>query len=84
MLDCSPTGLTGHDSTDGTKMSERMSKFGKWLGGCGENISYGMNSALAVLIQLIVDDGVPSRGHRTNFFEEWKVCGNFTGSHSKY
>jgi hypothetical protein len=31
-----------------------------------------------------VDDGVPSRGHRKNFFGDWKVCGNFTGSHSKF
>jgi len=49
VLDCGRSGLTGHDSTDGTKMSDRLSKFGQWLGSCGENISYGMETAMAVL-----------------------------------
>lgn len=51
----------------------------------GENIAYGTNTALETLIGLIVDDGVPSRGHRENIFvADWKLMGAFTGYHSYY
>ena len=36
-------------------------------------------------LQLIVDDRVPSRGHRTNIFKkEFKVVGVNIGSHKRY
>ena len=34
----------------------------------GENIAYGTTGGEAVVIALFIDDGVPSRGHRTNIF----------------
>jgi uncharacterized protein YkwD len=83
--DTGPKGLTGHNSSDGTSMGGRLGKFGQFMGHCGENISYGQETALEVVIQLIVDDGVPSRGHRTNLFNpNFKVCGTFTGPHKVY
>lgn len=36
-------------------------------------------------MQLLVDDGVSGRGHRTNLFStDSTVAGNFSGSHSVY
>ena len=36
-------------------------------------------------MQLFVDDGVPSRGHRENMMrKEFKVAGNFSGPHKQY
>ena len=51
----------------------------------GENIAYGTATALDTLIGPIVDDAVPSRGHRDNIFApEWRLMGAFTGYHSYY
>ena len=62
-----------------------MDIFGQFQGTCGENISYGKDTALDVVIALIVDDSTPSRGHRTNIFNpKFKLCGCKTGPHKKY
>ena len=64
------------------KVSRSMeSHKGVW----GEIIAYGHDEALKIISQLIVDDGVADRGHRTNIFKEgFKVLGSFTGPHSRY
>lgn len=35
-------------------------------------------------MQLFVDDGVASRGHRTNLFSDSTVTGNASGPHEAY
>jgi uncharacterized protein YkwD len=51
----------------------------------GENIDYGQKSAQEVIIALMVDDGVESRGHRENIFNKgFKFMGCFTGDHKTY
>jgi len=35
-----------------------MERYGEWLGGAGENISYGSKTGDAIIMQLYVDDGV--------------------------
>lgn len=56
-----------------------------WTGYIGENISYGSVSALDVMLALMIDDGVPNRGHRVNIFKtEFRTVGVFTGYHNGY
>ena len=64
--DTGPKGITGHESSDGTDTFTRINKFGQWQSTVGENCSYSDEDAMGVVLQLLADDGVPDRGHRTN------------------
>ncbi|NWJ42375.1 MAG: CAP domain-containing protein [Geothrix sp.] len=66
--DLGPRGALEHVGSDGAKLSDRLNRLGTWHGLVAENISTGEPEARQVVIQLLVDDGVPSRGHRHNLF----------------
>ena len=75
----------GHSSSNGMSMGDRLAKFGKYSGHCGENIAYGSDTAKKVVIDLLIDDGVASRGHRKNLFNlNFEVCGVAVGYHQAY
>eukprot|EP00630_Chrysocystis_fragilis_P006049 CAMPEP_0197398698 /NCGR_PEP_ID=MMETSP1165-20131217/13838_1 /TAXON_ID=284809 /ORGANISM="Chrysocystis fragilis, Strain CCMP3189" /LENGTH=300 /DNA_ID=CAMNT_0042924659 /DNA_START=1 /DNA_END=903 /DNA_ORIENTATION=+ len=59
-------GLASHDGSDGSTAQSRMSRHGEWWGSCGESLSFGFATPQDVVLWLLVDDGVPSRGHRKN------------------
>lgn len=63
-----PQGVIGHRGAGGSTPWSRMSKQGQWVGRAGENISYGYPNARSIVVTLIVDQGVPDRGHRKNIF----------------
>lgn len=86
--DTGPLGLYGHDSSDGTDFATRVKSFFTENAALGENIAYGSQqwgeNAEAVIAGLLVDDGVPSRGHRTNLFSpDWTRVGISVGYHSE-
>lgn len=61
------TGEVAHVGADGSSPSDRMRRYGRWSA-TGEAIAYGPDRAEDVILQLIVDDGVPDRGHRRILF----------------
>ena len=82
--DQGPFGAVGHVGSDGSAFTDRIVRHGGPAAG-GENISYGGETGEAVVIQLIVDDGVPDRGHRTNIFRPGYVsAGAACGRHRAY
>lgn len=76
-------GTIGHTGSDGSQPSQRLERFGVENFGSGENIAYGPETAQSVMMNLIVDDGVSDRGHRTNIFSPtWNQIGVGCGAHA--
>jgi uncharacterized protein YkwD len=85
VIDQSRSGKTGHTGQDGSQPHQRMERYGSWQGISGENIAYGDHNARMIVMQLIIDDGVPDRGHRENIFNSrFRVAGVAIGSHPVY
>jgi len=79
------TGKTGHIGDKGETLSKRVLKYGKYSSTIAENVSYGEESALMVVITLLIDDGVSSRGHRENILnQKLKQVGVVWGKHPKF
>jgi uncharacterized protein YkwD len=76
---------TGHTGRKSGSMIQRIERHGEWKAEIGENISYGYHDPRLVVIQLIVDDGIRSRGHRTNIFKPaFRRVGIACGPHAGY
>ena len=63
------TGVIGHQGRDGSRPGDRVNRYGHWQSTISENISYGIDSARWMTVALIIDDGLPERGHRKNIFD---------------
>jgi Cysteine-rich secretory protein family len=83
--DQGPIGGLEHYGTDGSDPARRAERRGSWVSAMAENIAYGENPARDVVLQLLVDDGVPDRGHRNNILDgNWGVEGVACGPHRDY
>lgn len=82
--DQGPRGVTGHDGSDGSRPVERVNRYG--VGSfVGENIAYGYSTGRDIVMQLLIDDGVPSRGHRTNLLNpRYRQVGVAIGPHASF
>lgn len=79
----SGSGETGHGG--GVDIRKRVERHGAWRSSLGENISYGPDTARQVVLGLIIDDGVPGRGHRKNIFDpSYTTAGAACGPHPNY
>ncbi|XGB44049.1 MAG: CAP domain-containing protein [Nodosilinea sp. LVE1205-7] len=78
-------GRVGHQGSDGSDPGQRLTRAGVPYIRAGENIAYGSRTGQQVLLDLIVDDGVPDRGHRTAIFSPaWSHTGAGCGPHQGY
>jgi uncharacterized protein YkwD len=85
VLDQSKTGQIGHEGRDHSKVSGRANRYGRWTGKIGETIQYGHAAAARIVSSLLIDDGVPSRGHREIILEPlFRNAGVAFGPHPKF
>lgn len=81
--DLGRSGGYGHTGSDGSTPEQRIMRHGQWQKTCAENITYGIGSARAIVMALIIDDGVSSRGHRKNILHpDFGVVGTACANHS--
>ena len=81
--DIGPRGILGHTGSDGSGPGQRIERFGRWGASLGEIIDFGGANAEDVVANLLIDDGMPSRGHRTSILKpEFLFAGICHGPHS--
>lgn len=76
------SGATGHDGERSGSFRQRIERQGNWDTAIAENIGYGPDTARRMVMDLIIDDGVPGRGHRKNIFNpSFAIAGAACGPH---
>ena len=80
------TGAIGHTGSDGSTTIVRVNRYATWQISIAENIDYQpMVRGRDVIESLLVDDGVPDRGHRRNIYQSSaRLVGIACGPHPKY
>jgi len=74
-----------HRGSDKSQPWDRVNRYGAWQKVIVENISFGHDRARNIVMSLIIDDGVPHRGHRKNIFNsDFRVIGVACGEHPHY
>lgn len=74
----------GHFGKDGKNLPQRLGKFGSYGNLTAENITYFAPTPRDILITMIIDDGVKSRGHRKNIFSRnFRQIGSAFGKGAK-
>lgn len=83
--DIGVNGLASHEGTDGSRMCDRIEKYGDWQISIAENIGFDDSKARDIVLNMIIDDGNASRGHRNNIFSiDFKSIGVACGPHRDY
>jgi uncharacterized protein YkwD len=86
VLDQGPRGSVGHTGSNGSRPRDRIQRretdaLRTW----GENVAYGWSDPRRIVFALLVDDGVPNRGHRENIMNpKYQTAGVSIGEHKVY
>ena len=79
-----PKGLLNNDCQE-MSIENRTKNQIEDVGQVSENVSFGWADPKEIVLQLIIDDGVKSRGHRKNIFDEkFTKVGLSVGPHKVY
>lgn len=85
VTDLGEKGMTGHDSSNGENLSDRIEKYCEWDGSIAESLDFGFSNAENIILNLLIDDGVKERYQRNNLFStNFKYIGIGVGPHRDY
>ncbi len=86
VADQGPRGLASHDGSNGSTSATRIRRRGGARSATvAEALTYGSANPAGVVRQLIVDDGVAQRGHRTLLFSPtYRSAGAACGLHARH
>lgn len=80
-----------HEDSTGASFGARVGTFFTPYKSIGENLQFGptggfsLNAGKGIILQLLIDDGVPDRGHRANILStSWTKAGVATSTHKVY
>ncbi len=83
--DMGQSGRIGHTSTNGQDMADRLTGYIKRWQRITENCSYGYRQPAKIVGQLLLDEDVPSLGHRKNILDPQVThIGVAIAPHAKY
>ncbi|MDK9707324.1 MAG: CAP domain-containing protein [Desulforhopalus sp.] len=81
----SKSGAVGHEGGSSGGLLKRIKRSGIREKRIGENVAYGAITPRGIVIDLLIDDGVPGRGHRKNQFDRnFAKAGVSCGIHPRY
>jgi hypothetical protein len=84
-VDIGKNGFTGHIGSNHNTFRKRASKIMRVYDGAGECIGFGYDSAIQNVIELLIDIGIPSLGHRKTILNgEYNFAGASIGYHRDY
>lgn len=83
--DMGQSGGASHIGSDGSDPVSRLADRGQWGDVVGENLDFGADTAVDVVVSMLVDDGWDGkRVHRINLLDpDFRVCGVASGPHTK-
>ena len=83
--DIGPRGMLSHTGSNGSTPAQRDRRYVNGMHLTGECISFGPRDPESVVVSLVVDDGVPSRGHRELLLNPgFHKAGIACGPHKKF
>lgn len=68
-IDLGSKGLSSHEGSDGSGISDRIEKYIEWDGAIAENLDFCYKFAQNIVMNLIVDDGSEKKHQRSNLFD---------------
>lgn len=78
------SGAIGHGSGS-SGVRQRIERYGTWETEIGESIVYDPIDPRMMVLRMIIDDGVPGRGHRKNQFNPaYDTAGIACGPHPRF
>ena len=81
------TGHTGHTGSDRSSTEMRIKRYGKFNGSWAwaENIAYGPVTGRDIVCNLLINDGISDRSHRTSLLDkDFTQTGVGAGHHPRY